>query len=89
MVTHNQIVHKVHNQHTKDNGKLVTGNQCSANIGWSYFGNVHRTYGRCQSYSDTSQNTIQIECYQQIHIRFSVFEEKNFRIIRAECREEK
>ena len=89
MVTHNQIVHKVHNQHTKDNGKLIARNKGSTNIGRSNFSNIHRTYRRSQSYSDTSQNTIQIECYQQIHIRFSVFEEKNFRIIRAECREEK
>ena len=75
MVAHDQVIHKVHYQHTEDDGKLVTRYKRSTNIGRGYFSNIHRADCRSQSYSDTTQNTIQIKSNQQIHVRLSTFEE--------------
>ena len=75
MVAHNQEVDEVNHQHTEDNGKLVTRYQCSTNIRGCNFCDVHRTYGRGKTYTDTAQYAIQIECDEQFHVWLTVVEE--------------
>ena len=81
MVAHNQEIHEVYYQHTEDDSKLVTRYKRSTNIRRSNFSNIHRTDCRSQSNTDTAQNTIQIKSNQQIHVRLSIFEKQDFRII--------
>ena len=75
MVAHNQVVNEINYQHTEDNGELVARYQRATNIRRGDFCNIHRTYRRCKTYTDTAQYTIQIECDEQVHIRLTVVEE--------------
>ena len=45
VVAQDNEVHKVNDQLTENNGELVPRYQCTTNVAWSNFGNVHRTDG--------------------------------------------
>ena len=81
MVTQNQEVYKVDYQHAENNGKLIAGHQCTPDIGWCYFGNIHRTDGRCQPHTDTTYDAVKVKGYKQVHISFSIFKEQELGVI--------
>lgn len=43
--------------------------------------------GRCQTYADSSQYTVEIECHEQGIGRNTIVEEKEFRVVGAQCRQ--
>ena len=89
MIAQDEEVYEIHHQLTEDDSKLIPRHQCTTHLRRCNLSNIHRADSRCQTYTDTTQYTIEIECYEQAIRWLSMFEEQKFRIVRTECRQEK
>ena len=81
MVSQDEEVDKIDYQLTEDDGKLVPGNQCTADTARSDFGNIHRTDGRSQSHTYTTYDAVKIERQQKRIGGFPVRKYQKFRIV--------
>ena len=86
--TENEEVDKVDNQLTEDNGKLVPGNKHASDIRGCYLTDIHGADGRCQTDTDTADNTIDVEHDEQRKCGSSVLKEQKFWIHATKSRDE-
>ena len=88
VVAKDEEVDEVNQQLTEDNGKLVPRNKHTANIRRCNLANIHRADGRSQTYTDTTDDTIDVEHDEQREARSAVLEEQKLRFHASQCRDE-
>ena len=88
MVAQDEEVHEVDHQLTEDDGKLVTRYQHAADVRRCHLADIHRTDGRSQSYTNTADDTVEVEHDEQRVRRTAVVEEQELRVHGAQGRDE-
>lgn len=65
MIAQYEEIHKIHNQLSEDNSKLVTAHQHTTDVRRSHLTDIHRTDGRGESNTNTAYHTIEIKHDEQ------------------------
>ena len=75
MISHNDEIDKIDHQLTEDDSKLIPTYQHTTYITWCDFSNIHRTNSRSHTYTDTTQDTIEVENDKQSPVRLSLWQD--------------
>ena len=89
VVAQDEEVNEVHNQLAEDDGKLVPRDQHTSDIGRCYLADIHRADGRRQTYTDASNDTINIEHDEQRIRWHAIVEQQKLWIHGAQRRDKK
>lgn len=88
MIPKNEEVDEINHQLTEDDSKLVPADQHTTDVARRNLTDIHRTYSRCQTHTDTANHTIEVEHDEKRKIRFALWQHQRLRTHRSPCRDE-